>query len=164
MARLWCLRADGSLLWRRDFGGGDIAVGDLDGDGFPEAVGLTNGRDGGRGVEPAIRCMDLRTGAWRWQLPLQRHWLSGWPVLFDWDGDGQPEAILSQGNPSGYGKQAEQAAWGEVYVVKGDGRILQQFQYPDWPLASLVFDWDGDGTAELLVLCGDGKIYVYGHA
>jgi hypothetical protein len=83
-------------------------------------------------------------------------------MLFDVDGDGVPEAILPQGNPSGYGRREGEAPWGEVYVVKGDGRVWQCLRYPDWPLAPLSFDLEGDGAPELLIPCGDGKIYVYG--
>jgi hypothetical protein len=161
MARLWCLRADGTLLWRCDIGGGDVALGDLDGDGLLEAVNLTNGRDGGRGVGPAIRCVSLATGERRWELPVSDHWLTGWPLMADVDGDGRLEAVLPHGSPSGYGRQAGGRAWGEVCIVGPEGALRQRLAFPDWVLCPLAFDWDGDGTAELIVPCGDGVVYVY---
>jgi outer membrane protein assembly factor BamB len=160
-ARLWCLRADGTLAWRCGTGGGDLAIGDVDGDGLPEAIHLTNGRDGGHGVMPAVRCVSLALGTVRWQTPIADHWLSGWPLLADLNGDGRLEAVLPHGSPSGYGRQPGGRAWGQVCIVAADGPILSILNYPDWVLCPLVFDWDGDDAAELIVPCGDGCIHTY---
>lgn len=160
-SRLWCLTADGVLRWVADLGGGDITWGDFTGDGTLAAVAVTSGRDGGD-VSPGIRCVGLRDGRLRWELPLARHWLSGWSTAFDTDGDGVLDAVLPHGSPSGYGRQPGAGPWGEVLVVTGDGRLLQRLELPDWPVHALTCDWDADGADELLVACGDGRVYVYG--
>lgn len=162
-SRLWCFRADGTLLWRCGLGGKEISIADFDGDGALEALCVTDARDGGKDAVPALRCVDLRQGTLRWSLPLPRFYLAGWPAAArDVDGDGLPEAILPHGNPGGYGRRAGESPWGEILIVRGDGTVLQTLSFPDFVLCPLWFDWDRDGETELLAPCADGTVAVYG--
>jgi len=157
VSRLWCSGGDGNVLWRSDFGGGEAAIGDMDGDGALEAVGITNPRDGGD-VAPAIICFDLRNGARKWERPVRRHWLQSWPAMARLDASGRLCAIVGACNPSGYGHREGDPAYTDLYLLDGAGGILWTHTFPDWALCPLPCDIDGDGANELVVPCGDGRV------
>ncbi len=160
-SRMWCFDATGKPRWTVPYGGSDIAVGDWDGDGCLEGVGPTCQRDGGKDVAPEIVCLDLSQGEVKWALPLPRYWLAGWPVMRDLDGDGALEAVVSVGNPSGYGRKPGEEPWGDVYLVRADGTIAWKTTLRDWSLCALPFDLDADGPIELLLTCGDGLVRLF---
>ncbi|OHB78173.1 MAG: hypothetical protein A2W31_17820 [Planctomycetes bacterium RBG_16_64_10] len=149
--------ASGQLLRKIEFGCTGIALGDLNGDGRVEGVGLTNTRDGGNSGRREIRCVDLVTGELRWATPAPRAYLdTNSPLVADVDGDGLPEVIVGTGNPSGYGRLPDSEPWGDLYVVRGDGAILERKQLPGWPVNLALCDLDPDGRGELVVVT-DGR-------
>lgn len=162
-SRLWCWRGDGQVLWRSDFGGGEVAVGDIDADGALEAVGVTNPRDGGN-MPPAIISFDLRDGRRKWERPLARHWLQSWPLMARVDETDRPCAVVGAGNPSGYGRREDQPPYTDLYVINGRGDILWTQTFPDLALSPIVRDIDGDRYSELVVPCSDGSITCFATA
>lgn len=141
-------------------GGVRFAVGDIDGDGYPEAVGITSYRDGGPYVRPEIYCVRVFDGKLKWRRPVSRVWFDGDAVMADIDGDGRLEAIVSAQYSSGYMQEPGTESWGDLYIVKSDGRIMYKKTFADSVLAPIVVDADNDGTAEIVIPCYDGKIYV----
>lgn len=136
-----------------------IALGDLDGDGHLEGVGLTNARDGGpkspqlRLHQRAARCLDLATGEVKWTCPVPRAYLdTNSPLLADVNGDGQLEAVVGTGNPAGYGRLPDSEPWGDVYVLDGRGKILQRLSLPGWPVNFAWGDVNDDGLGELAIV------------
>jgi outer membrane protein assembly factor BamB len=160
-SRLWCFRPDGEVLWKSEIGAKEIAVGDWDYDGRLEAATVTDMRDGGYEVAPELLCIDLTSGEPRWRVPIERGWLSNWPVLAHLDADDELEAVLGTMNPSGYGKLPDQDPYGDLYVVKADGSIMARMTFRDQVLCQIPCDVDHDGLNELIVPCGDGAIYAY---
>ncbi|MEB2363155.1 MAG: hypothetical protein OZ929_17600 [Bryobacterales bacterium] len=162
-AGLFCYRGDGTLKYRADFGVSGMAVGDLDGDGFPEAVGISDGRDGGVNGRNEIRCLDLRTGKMKWTTPVPRAWLGSQdPVMADLTGDGRLNILVSSSNPSGYGRRKGEEPYGDIYIVDGRGKIVWNTTLPDFVHQPFVSDIDGDGRNEIVLACHDGTIYCYG--
>lgn len=160
---LYCFRSDGSLKYRADFGCGGMAVGDLDGDGIPEAVGVTDGRDGGTHGKKEIRCFSLKTGSLKWATPINRAWLGCQdPVMADLTGKGEWNVLLTTNNPSGYGRLKSAPPYGDAYVVNQRGEIIWQATFPDYIPIPFVSDVDGDGRNEMILACHDGTIYCYG--
>ncbi|MCC6489826.1 MAG: VCBS repeat-containing protein [Candidatus Hydrogenedentes bacterium] len=147
----------GTLLRRIPFGCTGIALGDLDGDGVLEGVGITNTRDGGHQARHAIRCVDLATGEVQWSTDVTRAYLdNNSPVMGDFDGDGKLEAVVGTGNPAGYARLPNSRPWGDLYVVDSGGSIEQHIELPGWPVNSALCDLDADGASELIVVI-DGK-------
>jgi hypothetical protein len=141
--------AKGKLLRRIEFGCTGIALADFDGDGHVEGVGLSNTRDGGHNGRKEIRCVDLVTGERRWATPNS-------PLVADVDGDGRLEAIVGAGNPSGYARLPNSEPWGDLYVVRHDGVILERKELPGWPVNLAMCDLEDDKKAELVVVI-DGQ-------
>jgi outer membrane protein assembly factor BamB len=158
-AGLYCFEGDGRLRYRADFGCSGMAVGDLDGDGVPEAVGVSDRRDGGEPGRDEIRCLDLKAGRIKWSTPIERVWLGCQdPVMADLTGDGTLSVLLTANNPSGYGHKTDQPPYGDAYVVDRHGKILWKKSLPDFVHQPFVCDVDGDGRTEIVLACHDGSI------
>jgi hypothetical protein len=128
-------RADGNVLWSRsDLKHGFPAVGDLDGDGKPEVVFVSQGQvwilEGASGQTKTGPFVLAGTGS------------GGPPTIADFDGDGKPEIGVAQAN--------------FYSVLKPSGGALTQlWTAPNHDLSSsitgsTVFDFDGDGRAEVI--------------
>lgn len=136
-----------------------VTVGDFDGDGHAEAIGIQDYRDGGPLREFAIVSADVSAGRIKWKREVPRLWLCGDPAAGDLDGDGQMEIAVSTNYPSGYAHQPDQAPWGDLYVVTPRGEIVYRHTFPDAVYAPIILDLDGDGKNEVVVACHDGKVY-----
>jgi hypothetical protein len=143
----------GNLKRKIELGFTGIAIGDLDGDGHLEGVGLTNSRDGGSNGQREIRCIDLATGKVKWTTPIARAYLDTYsPLMADFDGTGRLLAVVGTGNPAGYARLPGSEPWGDLYVVDHSGRIVQHESLPGWPVNLALCDEDDDGRAELTIV------------
>ena len=92
---LYCVSPDGTELWRTELGGRGIfwapAVGDIDGDGFLEAVVGARGKDPETGACAYVVGHDGTTEA---ELVLGSSANAG-PAIGDIDGDGELEVVMS---------------------------------------------------------------------
>ena len=135
-------------------------VGDMDGDGHVEAVGITDYRDGGPLSEVAVVCADLTAGVITWTTPVQRCWLTGDPVLADLDGDGEAEILLTTNYGSGYAHQPGTRPWSDMMILKADGTVCYTKTFPDMITSPIVLDVDDDGLNEIIAPCYDGSVYL----
>ncbi|MFH1613843.1 MAG: hypothetical protein ABIG61_02000 [Planctomycetota bacterium] len=142
-----------------EVGGARFAVGDIDGDGYPEAVGITTYRDGGPYVKPEIFCVRVWDGRVKWRRAVSRVWLDGDAIMADVDGDGQLEAIVTTNYPSGYMHVKDTQPWADLYIVKGNNAIIYKKTLPDAAISPIAVDADGDGRVEILIPCYDGRVY-----
>ncbi len=150
---LYVFASDGTLRSTVELGFTGIAMGDMDGDGALDGVGLTNTRDGGNNKRCEIRCVDLRSGVLKWARPVDRAYLDmNSPIMMDLNGDGALEAIVGTGNPAGYARLPQDEPWGDLYVVSATGDIEQRIHLPGWPVNSALCDIDDDGMSELTVV------------
>jgi hypothetical protein len=117
----------GQLLWAVQ--DGFTAVGDFTGDGIPEIAVVYNGS----------LSLFKNTGQLLWRVPLPGGGSGGPPTIADVDGDGVPEIGV---------------AGGAAYTVfRKDGSVLWSKSSQDYSsnvTGSTVFDFDGDGSAEVL--------------
>ncbi len=162
---LYVFSEDGKLLRKMASHMYSTGLGDLDGDGSLEAFGVISRRDGGQRAKTLshLRCVNLHTGALRWQLEVPRVGLpAGNALAADLTGNGKLEAILADGNPSFYG-HLPGSDWGALYVVSHDGRLLQTIDLPKWAMRLMMCDVDDDGFNELTVLVegNPASLYVY---
>jgi hypothetical protein len=155
---------------------GGVALGDIDGDGISEIVGVT--------ISEVIAFE--HTGAVKWiSEPIPDHIARGgdFPSIADMDGDGSPEIIVGRAILSADGRLVGAGAHGmgagsvgsasvavdldqdgSLELVVGnalyaaDGTTLQTFGSGDGFPA--VADFDGDGAAEI-VISGMGLISLY---
>jgi len=154
---LYIFRPNGELVRTVPLGFTGIALADFDGDGHLEGIGLSNTRDGGSNGERAIRCVELDGTDTAWRIPVPRAYLdTNSPIAADFDGDGEPEAVVGTGNPSGYGRLPNTEPWGDLYLVEGNGTVAQEMHLPGWPVNLAACDLTGDGRSELLVVI-DGQ-------
>jgi sialidase-1 len=150
---LYVFSMDGKLKSKVELGFTGIAIGDMDGDGHLDGVGLTNTRDGGHNGRREVRCLDLATGRVKWTTPVHRAYLdTNSPVMADLNGDGKLEAVVGTGNPAGYGRLPNSEPWGDLYVVGGTGEILQHLELPGLPVNLATCDLDDDGFSEVLAV------------
>ena len=141
-------------------GGARFAAGDVNGDGYPEAVAVTGYRDGGPHVRPEVYCVRLLDGRVLWRTRLSRCWLDGDAVMADVDGDGRLEIVVTACYPSGYMQEPGTDPWCDLYILKGDGRIVYKRSFPDAVPSPIPVDADGDGKVEIVCPCYDGKVYL----
>ncbi|NOY60810.1 MAG: hypothetical protein GXO75_18025, partial [Calditrichaeota bacterium] len=142
---LYCIRGDGSLKWKfkSDPQAGPPAVGDLNGDGFPEIV---YGTDLQR-----IYCLD-HNGAYIWHIERDGYFGRSLPLIADIDGDGTMEILITR---------SEVCANSAVIAIDGmKGKVLWESpttMHGYGPLA--VADIDKDGVPEILVVDKSTSIY-----
>ncbi|MFZ3136431.1 MAG: CARDB domain-containing protein [Thermodesulfovibrionales bacterium] len=133
--------SNGNILWRNTVvSDGRDAVGNFDGDPYPEIVVVGGGW---------VWLLD-HTGKIIWgpkSIPGGGN--GGAPTIADYDGDGKPEIGV--------------AGAGRYVVFKSDGIVLWQSVTSDYSsnvTGSSVFDFDGDGKAEV-VYRDEHKLRVY---
>lgn len=134
--------ADGTVLWRRNLSGTPTlrTVTDADGDGRAEAyVGYSGNR---------VAALDAQTGdvEWTTRLSESRRNAPG-PVVGDVTGDGTPDLAVA-------------ASDGTVSVLDpatGERRASYARETPILTHLALA-DLDGDGSREILVRYGDGRV------
>jgi fibro-slime domain-containing protein/uncharacterized repeat protein (TIGR01451 family) len=124
--------SDGSIYWQVAYDDGYPAVGNFDGDPFPEVVVVARGK---------IRLHE-HDGTLKWGpfvLPGEQPVAGGPPTIADFDADGQPEIGVASSN---------------FYVVyETDGSVKWQRSTKDVSsgmTGSTVFDFDGDGRFEVV--------------
>ncbi|QEH31770.1 FG-GAP repeat protein [Aquisphaera giovannonii] len=157
------LAADGSPIWRHGPTPGwpDVlpGIGDLDGDGAIELLSVGHRRPPGPGQE--VRCYDAATGRLEWTLPLAGLDPTSEasppmaPATADLDGDGRDEAVVALGRTL--------LAVGTSPDGKS-GAVRWSLPFPDPLGPPAIADTLGDGTAEVVVTCGDGNVYGVGGA
>ncbi|MBE9061400.1 putative Ig domain-containing protein [cf. Phormidesmis sp. LEGE 11477] len=129
-------RADGSLYWNAAINDGYSAIGNFDLDPFPEIV--VTGGYGGNEVHLLEHTGDIK---WTTTLPTTG---GGNPTVADFDGDGLPEIGV--------------AGASRYVAIETDGSIKWASATQDTSsrtTGSSVFDFDGDGRAE--VVYGDER-------
>jgi len=135
------VRADGTVLWRRDdLPDGFVAVADFDRDGRPEVVLIANG---------SAYVLNGATGTTRMgPFVLPGTGQGGPPTVADFDGDGRPEIGVAQANFYAVLKPEMVGT-----VVGNTLRVLWRAANHDLSSSvtgSTVFDFEGDGAAEVI--------------
>ena len=129
-------RANGDLYWDNGLSDGYPAIADLDLDGTPELVVISNGTG---------RVQSATTGAVLAQVTMPGTGVGGPPTIADFDADGIPE--IASANGSAY----------SVYEYTGGATpaLTVKWQAATQDLSSnrtgsSVFDFQGDGSAEVV--------------
>ncbi|MBN1349241.1 hypothetical protein JXJ21_07520 [candidate division KSB1 bacterium] len=150
-------RLNGEQLWWRPFMSGwkPAGIADVDGDGRVEIGSVTIGQlynwpqfypvDG---PNMQFVCMDALTGETKWEFPVTS---SISPVITaDIDGDGNPEFIFGTTD-------------GHLMALRGGDnkakRVALDVRLPAAVGQPIVCDLFGTGEIQILVGCGDGKLY-----
>ena len=131
--------ADGSLLMSTGGSDGIPATADFDGDGAPDLVVVTGGKAYLYGND----------GAKRWEQSLPGGGNGGPPTVADFDGDGAPEVGV--------------AGLGRYTLFDTDGTQLWSNDTEDdssSKTGSAVFDFEGDGTAEV-IYADEHNLFIY---
>ncbi len=124
----------GQVLWDSNFGDGYCGIADMDGDGLPDVVLVENG---------TVRILEGIDGTQKASLAIPGGGFGGAPNIADFDGDGAPEIGT---------------AGGSNYVVMdftppSTLEVLWRAPTEDDSSSrtgSSVFDFDGDGRAEVV--------------
>lgn len=147
---------NGEQLWWRPFSSGwkPAGIADVDGDGRVEIGSATFGQlynwpqfypvDGPDGQ---FICLDALTGETKWEFPLKTG-ISA-VITADVDGDGNPEFIFGTTD-------------GHLIALRGgeaSRRVAFDIQLPAAVGAPIICDLFGRGKMQILVGCGDGKLY-----
>lgn len=120
---------DGNIVWQDNSPDGAPAIGDFNGDGYPDMI-----RTGGG----SIWLVD-NSGTLVWSQPLPGGGNGGAPTVADFDGDGAPETGV--------------ADLSRYSVFDTDGSLLWSNTVSDYSSSktgSSVFDFQGDGSAEVV--------------
>ena len=140
---------NGTIEWRKDLGskGATVhALGDGDGDGKPEVY--VAARDG------KIRSLSASNGSVEWTTTLTTEPVAPMPPpsLGDVNGDGDPELVA----PSNTGLLA--------IIDPKTGEIEASYER-EAPINTFarITDIDGDGTNEILVIYGDGRVVAFSY-
>lgn len=127
------------------------AIGDLDGDGKPEAVWITNnGNVRADSLGPGVTTI---ANLWSYTADSLQAGPAQAPVLGDLDGDGTLEVVLALSD-------------GRVLVLDGaDGSVKGWFAIADglqseWTAGPILGDINADGRPELILGAGDGRLWV----
>jgi hypothetical protein len=142
--------------WASHIGQNSIhpAIGDFDGDGRIEIISSADRTQQG-GSNFVCRCYDAITGHREWELPLDVLGSSRSAMSADIDSDGRDEAIFTRGNT--------------LYAVgtTDDGRsgkLRWKLAFPTTLGPPTIADANGNGRAQILVVCADGFIYCVDNA
>ncbi|MBI5534080.1 MAG: VCBS repeat-containing protein [Deltaproteobacteria bacterium] len=130
-------KSDGTILWQRSgITDGFPAVGDLDGDGAPEAIVVSSG------TLYILKAADGTDALPALTLPGNQ--FGGPPTVADFDGDGKREIGVAQANFYSVLKPD--------FVNKTIGVLwkAENHDYSSSVTGSTVFDFEGDGVAEVI--------------
>jgi hypothetical protein len=119
----------GNTIWSDAYNDGQVAIGDFDLDGRPDIVRTNSG---------VVRLID-NDGNLVWETSLPGGGTGGAPTVADFDGDGLPEVGV--------------AALSQYSVIDTDGSVLWSRTVSDYSSSvtgSAVFDFEGDGSAEVV--------------
>lgn len=130
------LRSDGTLYWDNGQPDGYPAIADLDLDGTPEIVVVSNG---------SVRIQEPTTGTVLAQIDMPGTGAGGPPTIADFDADGFPEIASANGNAYSVFE----------YVGAPMPALSVKWQSPTQDgssnrTGSSVFDFQGDGAAEVV--------------
>ena len=131
--------ADGNTIWNNGLSDGFVAVGQFDGDEQGEIVVTKTG---------PLRLQD-HDGTLIWERPSLTGYTSGPPTIADFDNDGEPEIGV--------------AGMGVYMVVDKEGNTLWSKPTNDYSsgfTGSAVFDFEGDGSAEV-VYADENDVWVF---
>jgi len=106
------------------------AIGDLDGDGFPDVVKVNWGE--------IVAIDNMGTELWRADIPGGGN--GGPPTIADFDGDGSPDVGVAGSNAYGVFYGDDGSVMWEKPVTDNSSNVT----------GSSVFDFEGDGTAEVV--------------
>ncbi len=148
---VYALRHDGSMMWSRCIGGGNAApgIGDLDQDGHPDVVHVS---DGG-----TVTVLDGPTGGTIWNYHVDQAFNIGagsipvQPAVGQLDGKGGPDVVLGARDSHDPGDWDNNHAL--ILALDSDGKALWWDQHPHAnPLTytrPIIVDADGDGEVEV---------------
>jgi hypothetical protein len=148
------LRPDATLVWWDALDTSPCclpAIGDVDGDGTLEAVGI--------GYVDGIRCYDAATGQVKWRMPAPPEWYipppegTEYPVgtaSGDIDSDARDEVLFAVGN---------RLSCIGVPEGKETGELLWELDFPTDIGPPSIADVDGEGHISVLVVGQDGYVY-----
>ncbi len=144
--------SNGNTIWSYPTAGsglfGGISAGDIDEDGEPEILAYPY-------YNSFVYAINLDgTLKWTRDVGYDSIYASPSPAIADIDGDTHPEVII----------QARSS--GMLYALNGNtGEVEYSFSLGTQSISSLaIADTDGDGIADIITGCNDGKLYVIGNS
>ncbi len=130
---------DGSIVWSDPADNGAAAVGDFNMDGRPDLVRVSSG----------VVLVNLNDGTPLWTAAISGGGNGGPPTVADFDGDGLPEVGV--------------AGLSQYSVFDTDGTLMWSNATSDYSSSqtgSSVFDFEGDGAAEV-VYADEHTLWIY---